>query len=114
MDERLEELDKERAAFEDECASVSQTLDERIDQVCLPSPASVHEDLWLSEYACDISCRYVHTSWVPLCDRPRLSCEPYGQPIKVKSAGACNCLVICGNVLHIGGRGRRTGEAHQG
>ena len=45
MDERLEELDKERAAFEDECASVSQTLDERIDQVCLPSPASVHEDL---------------------------------------------------------------------
>lgn len=47
MDERLDELDKERAEFLDQCASANQGLDARTDQVRLPSTASVHEDLWL-------------------------------------------------------------------
>ena len=45
MDERLDELDKERAEFEDQCETANQTMDARIDQVHLPSPASVHGDL---------------------------------------------------------------------
>lgn len=42
MDERLDELDQEREEFANQFASDNQRLDARIDQVRLPSPASVH------------------------------------------------------------------------
>lgn len=84
MDERLDGLEQERAEFADQCETVNQGLDARFDQVRLPSPASVHEDSWMSEYACDTSHGYVHTVLLPWCDRPRLSCEPSGQPMQVK------------------------------
>jgi hypothetical protein len=39
MDERLDELDKDREQFANECATDNQRLDARFDQVRLSSPA---------------------------------------------------------------------------